>query len=104
MYHEQILCYCNIYNTSQYRKASSYVTVCVCNFIIIFIIDGTSVSLTHHHANDINYYDATINNSDNINPLEKFYLITEQKWHKDTLVPISLLPSTKGMPTRSHHR
>ncbi|XP_018397999.1 PREDICTED: LOW QUALITY PROTEIN: tyrosine-protein phosphatase non-receptor type 5-like [Cyphomyrmex costatus] len=66
--------------------------------------DGTSVSLTHHHTNDVNYYDATINNSDNINPLEKFYLITEQKWHKDTLVPISLLPSTKGMPTRSHHR
>ncbi|XP_011631752.1 tyrosine-protein phosphatase non-receptor type 7-like isoform X2 [Pogonomyrmex barbatus] len=68
------------------------------------IIDGTSVSLTHHHANDVNYYDTTINNSDNISPLEKFYLITQQKWHKDTLVPISSLPSTKGMPTRSHHR
>ncbi|XP_025073223.1 tyrosine-protein phosphatase non-receptor type 7-like isoform X3 [Pogonomyrmex barbatus] len=66
--------------------------------------DGTSVSLTHHHANDVNYYDTTINNSDNISPLEKFYLITQQKWHKDTLVPISSLPSTKGMPTRSHHR
>ncbi|KAL0116658.1 hypothetical protein PUN28_009944 [Cardiocondyla obscurior] len=65
---------------------------------------GTSVSLTHHHANDIDYYDATINNSDNISPPEKFYLFAEQKWHKDTLVPISLLPSTKGMPTRSHHR
>ncbi|XP_011631753.1 tyrosine-protein phosphatase non-receptor type 7-like isoform X4 [Pogonomyrmex barbatus] len=68
------------------------------------VTHGTSVSLTHHHANDVNYYDTTINNSDNISPLEKFYLITQQKWHKDTLVPISSLPSTKGMPTRSHHR
>lgn len=86
--------------------------VCVCHytytiiitFIIIFITDGTSISLTHHYTNDVNYYDTTINNSGNINPIEKFYLISEQKWHKDTVVPISLLPFTKGMPARSHHR
>lgn len=60
--------------------------------------------MTHHYANDINYYDETINNSENINLLEKFYLITEQKWHKDTVVFISLLPFTKGMPARSHHK
>lgn len=73
-------------------------------FGIIFITDGTGISLTHHYADDVNYYDATINNGDNINPLERFYLISEKKWHKDTVVPISLLPSTEGMPARSHHR
>lgn len=76
----------------------------VYSVIVIFIIDGTSISLSHHYANYINYYDATINNSDNINPVEKFYLISEQKWHKDTVVPIFLLPFTKGMPARSHQR
>lgn len=73
------------------------------NAFLIFITDGTSISLSHHYANHINYYDATINNSGNINPIEKFYLISEQKWHKDTVVPISL-PFIKGMPARSHHR
>ncbi|XP_011343564.1 tyrosine-protein phosphatase non-receptor type 5 isoform X3 [Ooceraea biroi] len=67
-------------------------------------VHGTSVSLTHHYTNDVNYYDGTINNSDNTNPLKKFYLTTERKWHKDTVVPISLSPFTKGMPARSHHR
>lgn len=70
----------------------------------VLIVDGTSVSLTHHYANDVDHYDATINNSDNTNFLKNFYLTGEQKWHKDTIVPISLLPLTKGMPARSHHR
>ncbi|XP_011631751.1 tyrosine-protein phosphatase non-receptor type 7-like isoform X1 [Pogonomyrmex barbatus] len=86
------------------RKSHVHHTLFAILSYVLLTKDGTSVSLTHHHANDVNYYDTTINNSDNISPLEKFYLITQQKWHKDTLVPISSLPSTKGMPTRSHHR
>ncbi|XP_029177631.1 tyrosine-protein phosphatase non-receptor type 5-like [Nylanderia fulva] len=70
---------------------------------LLLMKDGTSISLTHY-ANDVNYYDSTINNSDNIIPVEKFYFVREQTWHKNTVVPISLLPSTKGMPARSHHR
>ncbi|XP_014476085.1 PREDICTED: tyrosine-protein phosphatase non-receptor type 5-like isoform X1 [Dinoponera quadriceps] len=66
--------------------------------------DGTSVSLTYQYVDDANYYHTTINNGDNINPLERLYSISKQKWHKDTVVPNSLLPSTKGMPARSHHR
>lgn len=75
-----------------------------CNLWFILLIDGTSVSLIHHYANDVNYYDATVNNSGNTNPWKKFYFTTERKWHKDTVVPISLLPFTKGMPARSHNR
>ncbi|TGZ51956.1 tyrosine-protein phosphatase non-receptor type 7 isoform X1 [Temnothorax longispinosus] len=91
---------------SEHRARTSHVNRTLLTLLsyVLLTKDGTSVSLTHRHANDINYYDATISHSDNINPLEKFYLITEQKWHKDTLVPISLSPSSKGMPTRSHHR
>lgn len=69
---------------------------------LFYVTDGNSISLTNHYVDD--YYDATINNGDNIDPLEKFYLITDEKWHTETVVPISSLPSTKGMLARSHHR
>nr|XP_012152431.1 PREDICTED: tyrosine-protein phosphatase non-receptor type 5-like isoform X3 [Megachile rotundata] len=64
---------------------------------------GTSTPLTNHYVNDANYYDISGNN-DNSDPLEKFYLITEQRWHTDSVLPIPLLPSTEGMSARSHHR
>ncbi|XP_031827389.1 tyrosine-protein phosphatase non-receptor type 5 isoform X2 [Nomia melanderi] len=64
---------------------------------------GTSTPLTNHYVNDANYYDIS-SNDDNSDPLEKFYLITEQRWHTDTVLPIPLLPSTEGMSARSHHR
>ncbi|XP_076686581.1 tyrosine-protein phosphatase non-receptor type 5 isoform X3 [Andrena cerasifolii] len=67
------------------------------------IIRGTSTPLTNHYVNDANYYDIS-SNDDNSDPLEKFYLITEQRWHTDTVLPIPLLPSTEGMSARSHHR
>ncbi|XP_050452805.1 tyrosine-protein phosphatase non-receptor type 5-like isoform X1 [Cataglyphis hispanica] len=88
--------------THQTRGSHINHTVVAILVYMLLTKDGTSISLTHY-TNDVNYYDATINNSDNINPIEKFYLIGEQKWHKDTIVPISL-PFTKGMPARSHHR
>ncbi|XP_047347124.1 tyrosine-protein phosphatase non-receptor type 5-like isoform X2 [Vespa velutina] len=64
---------------------------------------GTGIPLSHHYVNDAEQYDSSIND-DNTKPLEKFYLITEQRWHTDTVLPISLLPSTEGMSARSHHR
>ncbi|XP_076235215.1 tyrosine-protein phosphatase non-receptor type 7 [Calliopsis andreniformis] len=64
---------------------------------------GTSTPLTNHYVNDANYYDIS-SNDDNSDPLEKFYLITEQRWHTDTVLPIPLLSSTEGMSARSHHR
>ncbi|XP_012221122.1 tyrosine-protein phosphatase non-receptor type 7-like isoform X1 [Linepithema humile] len=90
-----------------HRTRGSHIAVNHTAFAILMYTllakDDRRVSLTHHYANDINYYDETIN-SENINLLEKFYLITERKWHKDTVVFISLLPFTKGMPARSHHK
>lgn len=83
---------------------SPSVSLLTYNFFTIFIADGTSVPLTYHYVDDGNYYRTTINNGDNINPLERLYSISKQKWHKDTVAPISLLPPTKGMPARSHHR
>ncbi|CAL7951746.1 unnamed protein product [Xylocopa violacea] len=64
---------------------------------------GTSTPLTNHYVNDANYYDIS-SNDDNSGSLEKFYLITEQRWHTDTVLPIPFLPSTEGMSARSHHR
>ncbi|XP_026673490.1 uncharacterized protein LOC113464925 isoform X1 [Ceratina calcarata] len=63
---------------------------------------GTSTPLASHYANDVNYYE--ISNEERSDPLEKFYLIREQRWHTDTVLPIPLLPSTEGMSARSHHR
>lgn len=78
--------------------------LCMCIVIVIFITDGTSISLSHHYPNHTNY-DATINNSDNINSVKKFDLIISgQKRYKDTEVPISSLLFIKGMPARSHHK
>lgn len=68
-----------------------------------FFAGGTSTPLTNHYVNDANYYEIS-SNDDNSNPLEKFYLITGQRWHTDTVLPIPLLPSTEGMSARSHHR
>lgn len=69
----------------------------------IFVIGGTSTPLTNHYVNDANYYEISSNEDSSV-PLEKFYLITGQRWHIDTVLPIPLLPSTEGMSTRSHHR
>nr|KAF7432091.1 hypothetical protein H0235_005015 [Vespula pensylvanica] len=70
---------------------------------VLLIQGGTGIPLSHHYVNDADQYDSSIND-DNTKPLEKFYLITEQRWHTDTVLPISLLPSTEGMSARSHHR
>ncbi|CAK9816094.1 Receptor-type tyrosine-protein phosphatase R [Anthophora quadrimaculata] len=81
----------------------SYHTIFVFLVCLFLAKGGTSTSLTTHYVNDANYYDIS-NNDDNSDPLEKFYLITEQRWHTDTVLPIPLLPSTEGMSARSHHR
>lgn len=70
---------------------------------VLLIQGGTGTPLTHHYVNDADQYDSSIND-DNPRPLEKFYLITEQRWHAVTVLPISLLSSTEGMSARSHHR
>ncbi|XP_043490845.1 tyrosine-protein phosphatase non-receptor type 7-like isoform X1 [Polistes fuscatus] len=70
---------------------------------VLFIQGGTGISLNHQYVNDADQYDSSTNN-DNTKHLEKFYLITERRWHTDTVLPIYLLPSTEGMSARSHHR
>ncbi|XP_033190556.1 tyrosine-protein phosphatase non-receptor type 5 isoform X1 [Bombus vancouverensis nearcticus] len=73
-------------------------------YVCLFLTRGsTSTPLTNHYVNDANYYDIS-SNDDRSDPLEKFYLITGQRWHADTVLPIPLLPSTEGMSARSHHR
>ncbi|XP_017756483.1 PREDICTED: tyrosine-protein phosphatase non-receptor type 7-like [Eufriesea mexicana] len=72
--------------------------------VYLFLTEGgTSTPLTNHYVNDANYYDISSNEDSSV-PLEKFYLITGQRWHTDTVLPIPLLPSTEGMSTRSHRR
>ncbi|XP_016914088.1 tyrosine-protein phosphatase non-receptor type 5 isoform X1 [Apis cerana] len=89
-----------------FSNRDSYVTLN--RIILVFLLylflttGGTSTPLTNHYVNDANYYE--ISSNDNSSPLEKFYLITGQRWHTDTVLPIPLLPSTEGMSARSHHR
>ncbi|XP_076163419.1 tyrosine-protein phosphatase non-receptor type 7 [Ptiloglossa arizonensis] len=78
-------------------------TILVFLACVLLAKGGTSTPLTNHYVNDANYYDIS-GNDDNSDSLEKFYLITEQRWHTDTVLPIPLLPSTEGMSARSHHR
>ncbi|XP_033325043.1 tyrosine-protein phosphatase non-receptor type 5 isoform X1 [Megalopta genalis] len=85
------------------RFANDNTVLLVVLAYVLLAKGGTSTPLTNHYVNDVNYYDIT-SNVDNSDPLEKFYLITEQRWHTDTVLPIPLLPSTEGMSVRSPHR
>ncbi|XP_023288561.1 tyrosine-protein phosphatase non-receptor type 5 [Orussus abietinus] len=65
---------------------------------------GSSTPLTHRYIRDASYNDNSINNDYKPSALERFYLITEQRWRADTGLQVSVLPDTKGMSARSHHR
>ncbi|XP_034191139.1 tyrosine-protein phosphatase non-receptor type 7 isoform X1 [Osmia lignaria lignaria] len=98
-----------VYTSTQPLLSNHKLQVNLNRTILVFLANalltkgGTSTPLTNHYVNDANYYDISSNN-DNSDPLEKFYLITEQRWHTDSVLPIPLLPSTEGMSARSHHR
>ncbi|XP_076642669.1 tyrosine-protein phosphatase non-receptor type 7 isoform X2 [Halictus rubicundus] len=87
----------------EYRFANDNTILLVVLAYVLLAKGGTSTPLTNHYVNDANYYDIS-SNDDNSDPLEKFYLITERRWHTDTVLPIPLLPSTEGMSVRSPHR
>ncbi|CAD1476458.1 unnamed protein product [Heterotrigona itama] len=98
-----------VYTSTQPLLSNRDLSVTLDRTTFVFIMclfltkGGTSTPLIKHYVNDANYYDIS-SYDDRSDPLEKFYLITERKWHADTVLPIPLLPSTKGMSTTSHHR
>ncbi|XP_063974883.1 tyrosine-protein phosphatase non-receptor type 7-like isoform X1 [Diachasmimorpha longicaudata] len=63
----------------------------------------TGTLLSPRYINNVNRYGSSNDDNDPGN-LEGVYLITEQRWHGDTVLPVSLLPVTEGMSARSHHR
>ncbi|XP_011301846.1 tyrosine-protein phosphatase non-receptor type 7 isoform X2 [Fopius arisanus] len=67
-------------------------------------IEGnTGTPLSPRYINTGNRYGGPNGDNDPEN-LEGIYLITEQRWHRDTVLPVSLHPATEGMSARSHHR
>ncbi|XP_066593724.1 tyrosine-protein phosphatase non-receptor type 5-like isoform X2 [Prorops nasuta] len=71
---------------------------------VFLVTGGTGAPLAQRYTSDSSYYDTSGSNNGNPDSIEKFYLITEQRWHTDTVLPISFLPSSEGMSARSHHR
>ncbi|KAK0077944.1 hypothetical protein PV325_003254 [Microctonus aethiopoides] len=64
---------------------------------------NTGAVLSQRYVNNFDHY-GTINDDNEVNSLERIYLITEERWQADTVLPVSLLPITEGMSARSHHR
>ncbi|XP_048516035.1 tyrosine-protein phosphatase non-receptor type 5-like isoform X2 [Athalia rosae] len=67
---------------------------------------GTGTPLTHYYTGDAVPYGDSSKSKDGSNPSDayNYYLIHEQRWRSDAVLPVSLLPATEGMTARSHQR
>lgn len=67
---------------------------------------GTATPLTRHYTgNAVSYADSN-ESEDGSSPANayNYYLINEQRWRSDAVLPVSLLPAAEGMSARSQLR
>lgn len=78
--------------------------MCRLTKLVFFFTGGTGIPLTHRYISNADGYGAPSEDNERSSFVDRIYLITERRWHAETVLPVSLLAASEGMSARSHHR